>query len=143
MSKDDDLDEFVKNLQEKIYEEEEETYSAKVISEYRNPTNFGIIEKPSATGRVKGPCGDTMRIDLLIKNDIIVDARFWTDGCGATLACGNFLMKLIKGKKVQDAENITSEMLLDKLGGLPEEHIHCTVLSVDALQLCIKNFHKL
>jgi len=133
MSGDNDFEGVVKELQQKIDHDEEETYSKKVIKEYRNPSNFGFIENPDATGQVKGPCGDTMRIDVRIKNNVIQDARFWTDGCGASLACGNMLTSMIKGKNIDEANGISSEKLLEVLDGLPKEHQHCATLAVHTL----------
>ena len=103
MIKDKDFLDMVKNLQKKIDHEEEKTYSKKVIKEYRNPSNFGFIKNPDATGQIKGSCNDTMKINLKFRNNVIQDARFWTDGCGATIACGNMLMKMVKGKNLKEA----------------------------------------
>ena len=140
MNNDKDFLDMVKGLQRKIDRDEEKTYSTRVIKEYRNPVNFGFIEHPDATGQIKGPCNDTIRIDLKIKNNIIQDARFWTDGCGASLACGNMLMNMIKGKTLNDAQNNTALQLLKTLNGLPDEHQHCAKLAVHTLHETIKNY---
>ncbi len=142
MNKEKDFQEVVKDLQRKIEHDEEETYSKKVINEYRNPVNFGFIENPDAFGEIKGSCGDTMRISLSIENDEIVDACFWTDGCGASLACGNMLTSMIKGKNIDHALLITSDELTSMLGGLPEENLHCSILAVTTLHLTIENYKK-
>ena len=136
-----DEDGFVKmveDLQKKIEYEEEATYSQTVIREYRNPSNFGIIENPDAFGEVKGPCGDTMKISLRVEDRKIRDACFWTDGCGATIACGSMLTKMIKGKIIKEVADITSERLINALEGLPEEHMHCSTLAVNTLQKAIE-----
>ena len=138
----DDFVKMVEDLQKKIEYEEEVTYSQTVIREYRNPSNFGVIENPDAFGEVKGPCEDTMKISLRIEDSKIRDARFWTDGCGATIACGSMLTKMIKGKTIDEAADITSEKLTNVLGGLPKEHLHCSKLAVDSLQKVIKNYNK-
>ena len=142
MSGDNDFEGVVKELQQKIDRDEEETYSKKVIKEYRNPVNFGFIENPDATGQVKGPCNDTMRIYLRIKSNMIQDACFWTDGCGASIACGNMLTSMIKGKNIDEANGISSEKLLEVLDSLPKEHQHCARLAVDTLHEVIKDCHK-
>ncbi len=136
----DELSKTIKKIQNKIEYDEEKTYSKVVIKEYRNPTNFGIIEHPDAVGVIKGPCGDTMKITLKIVNGKIQDARFWTDGCGATLACGSMLTKRVIGKTLQEANNVNSKQLLDALDGLPKEHDHCALLAVNTLQKAIKNY---
>lgn len=142
MSGDGDFEKMVKDLQSKIEQDEEKDYSKTVINEYRNPNNFGDIEDPDAFGEIKGPCGDTMKISLRIEDGKIINACFWTDGCGASIACGSMLTKMITGKTVETALDITSEQLTDTLGGLPKEHLHCTVLAVNTLQEAIKNYHK-
>lgn len=115
MIEDENFEKMVKDLQRKIEYEEEKTYSRKVISEYRNPNNFGAIEDPEATGEVKGSCGDTMKITLRIENGIIQNACFWTDGCGATIACGNMLTKMIRGKTPDEAAGVSNEKLIEAL----------------------------
>lgn len=142
MSGDGDFEKMVKDLQSKIEQDEEKDYSKTVINEYRNPNNFGDIEEPDAFGEIKGPCGDTMKISLMIEDEKIINACFWTDGCGASIACESMLTKMITGKTVETALDITSEQLTDTLGGLPNEHLHCTVLTVNTLQEAIKNYHK-
>jgi len=141
MIKDEDFEQMVGDLQKKIEYEEEKTYSRKVISEYRNPNNFGAIEDPDAVGEVKGSCGDTMKITLRIENGTIRNACFWTDGCGATIACGNMLTKMIRGKTPDEAAGVSNEKLIEVLDGLPKDHIHCSKLAVNALQKAIKNYH--
>lgn len=142
MSGDNDFEGVVKELQQNIDRDEEETYSKKVIKEYRNPSNFGFIENLDVTGQVKGPCGDTMRMYLRVKDNVIQDARFWTDGCGASLACGNMLTSMIKGKNIDEADGVSSEQLLEVLDGLPEEHQHCAKLAVDTLHKVIRDYNK-
>ncbi len=142
MSSDKDFEKMVKDIQDKIEQDEEKDYSKTVINEYRNPNNFGVIGNPDAFGEIKGPCGDTMKISLRIEDGKIINACFWTDGCGASIACGSMLTKMITGETVETALDITSEQLTDALVGLPKEHLHCTVLAVNTLQEAIKNYHK-
>ena len=141
MTKDNDFIRMISELQRKIEYDEEDTYSQKVINEFRNPAYFGFIKNPDASGQIKGPCGDTMRIDLKIKDKVITDARFWSDGCGASIACGNKLAKIILEKTIPEADNITSDKLLEALDGLPLEHQHCSVLAVNTLRKAIKNYN--
>jgi len=139
----DKLDETIKELQKKINNDEEKTFSKVVIREYRNPINFGVLENPDAVGIIKGPCGDTMKITLKIVKNKILNAKFWTDGCGATLACGNMLTKIIIGKTLQEANKVNSKQLLDALDGLPKEHNHCALLAVNTLHEAINTYYKI
>jgi nitrogen fixation protein NifU and related proteins len=137
-----ELEEIIKELQKKIEYDEEQTYSKTVIGEYRNPTYFGVLRQPDAVGIIKGPCGDTMKIYLRIRGGKIKDARFWTDGCGATLASGNMLMKMIKGKSLQEANIITDTKLIEALESLPQEHHHCALLAVNTLHKTIIHYQE-
>ena len=134
----DDFMKLLEELQRKIEHEEEQTYSKVVIREYRNPSNFGVLDNPNAIGELKGPCGDTMRISLLMEKQKIKQAFFWTDGCGATLACGSMLTKMIIGKTIEETANITQEELTSALDGLPEDHMHCSKLAINTLKKAIK-----
>ena len=138
MTVDNDFEKLLRELQKKVEYDEEHIFSKTVIQEYRNPTNFGVLEKPDKSGTIKGPCGDTMRIDLQITKNMISTARFWTDGCGPSIACGNMLTKMITGQSVQEASEIKSSQLLDSLGGLPEDHQHCATLAINALHKTLK-----
>ena len=140
--KDKDLEGWVKDLQKKIEKEEEQIYSKTVIEEYRNPINFGTIKKPDAYAEIRGSCGDTMKMYLKIKNNIITNASFWTDGCGATIAAGNRLVKISLGKNIDEVSEISNKELIESLNGLPDEHIHCAKLATDTINKAIKNYHK-
>ncbi|NLF41563.1 MAG: iron-sulfur cluster assembly scaffold protein [Bacteroidales bacterium] len=96
--------------------------------------NIGILKNPTTRGYFKGPCGDSMQIDLLIENDTIVDAKFLTDGCDATYACGSMITTIIRGKTTIQALKLTPEDLLKALEGLPEDHVHCATLAVTTLR---------
>jgi len=142
MSDDKDFEKLTRSLQKKIEHEEEKDYSKNVIKEYRTPSNFGSIKNPDASGKIKGPCGDTMKIDLKIKDDKISDIHFSTDGCGASIACGSMLSKMVIGKTIQEAYSITCKELIGELDGLSAEHNHCIVLAISTLQNAIKNYNR-
>ena len=137
----DDLEKLLEELQQKIEYAEGETYSKAVIRECKNPSNFGVLDNPDAIGEIKGPCGDTMKIYLRVEKRKIKDACFWTDGCGTSVACGSMLTKMIRGKTVDELYTITSEDLNNALDGLPEDHVHCTILAVNTLRKAIKNYN--
>ena len=138
---DDDLEKLLEELQQKIEYDEKEIYSKIVIRECQNPSNFGVLDDPDAIGEIKGPCGDTMKISLKVEKRRMKDACFWTDGCGATIACGSMLTKILKGKTLQAAKKYTSSQLLLALDGLPVEHQHCPILAINTLQEALKNYN--
>ena len=116
------------------------TYSKKAIEHAMNPQNFGRVEEADGIARITGSCGDTMEISLKIKDCKIVDVKFWTDGCGVSIACGSVTTDLIRGKQVFEAQKINSEKILEALKGLPESDIHCSVLSSKTLKTALKDY---
>jgi len=125
--------EFLEELQAQIIEDAKKIYSEKVIERWLQPRNMGKIEEPHGFGRVTGPCGDTMEIFLRIRNDRLIEATFLTDGCVTTLASGSMATELAMGKTVHEAFRINQQMILDNLGGLPEESEHCALLASNTL----------
>ena len=116
------------------------TYSAKVFELSRHPRHLGPIQNPNVFGIFKGICGDTMKIYLRVENDMVKDAGFETDGCEVTLACGTELTEMAIGRKVSEVMSISSGQLLNNLDGLPESHVHCTILAVTALYCALSNY---
>ena len=142
MSEEEDFKKMLKEIQSRIEYDEETDFSEKVINEYRNPNNFGAIENPDAAGEIKGPCGDTMKVTLKVENGRVVDIGFLTNGCGTSIACGSMLTKMVQGKTLKEVSLVTSEKLNNALDGLPENHVHCTVLAVNTLKKALDNWDK-
>ncbi|MBA7634847.1 hypothetical protein ES703_42445 [subsurface metagenome] len=127
-------------LEEFVIAEMRKVYSEKVLDHFWNPRNLGHIPDADGFGRITGPCGDTMEIFLRVAGDKVVDTAFYTDGCGATIACGSMATELVKGKSIAEALSITSDEILNSLGGLPEEHLHCSVLAANALRAAVRDY---
>ncbi|HIH01721.1 TPA: iron-sulfur cluster assembly scaffold protein, partial [Thermoplasmata archaeon] len=120
-----DLDEVVDSIMSVLEEQDSRIYSKEVIAEFRSPTNVGCISSPDGTGVADGLCNDTMEITIKVEGDRIAKCMFFTDGCGATIACGSRLTRMVSGMTVDEAMAIESERLIDLLGGLPADHKHC------------------
>ena len=118
-------------------------YSDKVMDHFMHPRNVGEMEDPSATGTVGNPkCGDIMKVFLKIENDMIVDAKFMTFGCGSAIATSSMATEMIKGKSVDDALKITNAAVVEALEGLPPAKIHCSVLAEEAVKAAIEDYMK-
>ena len=115
-------------------------YSEKAINHAMNPRNVGHLEKANGVARITRQCRDTMEISLRIAGERVVDARFWTDGCGSSIACGSVITELVKGKSLSEAEKIDFKSVLEALDGLPDSDVHCSVLASDTLQVAIENY---
>lgn len=118
-------------------------YSEKVMEHFRNPRNVGIIENADGIGEVgNAKCGDIMKIYLKIDNDIIVDAKFETFGCGSAIASSSMATELIKGKPVSEALALTNKAVVEALDGLPAHKIHCSVLAGEAIKKALKDYYE-
>jgi nitrogen fixation NifU-like protein len=127
-------------LEKRIMAEMRKVYSQKTINYAMNPRNVGRIKNADGYAKVTGPCGDTIEMSLKIKIGKIVDAKFWTDGCGTSIACSSMATELLKDKSVAEALKIDSEFILNALNGLPESDVHCAVLASDTLRAAIRNY---
>ena len=127
-------------LEKLIMTETRKIYSEKTIDHALKPQNVGRIKNADGFAMVTGPCGDTMEITVKVDGERVVDAAFWTDGCGTTIACGSVITELVKGKNVAEALKIDSKHVLATLGGLPESDVHCSVLASITLNKAIKNY---
>ena len=87
-------------------------------------------------------CGDSTVIYLKVKDNIITDVKFETFGCAAAMASSSILTEMVKGKTLEEAFQITEEMVAKELGGLPEHKMHCSLIGVDALKDAIINYQK-
>ena len=134
-----DFDRVVNELQRQIIEQERTVYSAKVIEEAHYPTHFGRLDEPDAYAMRHGECGDTMEFYLRLGAGRVEEARFVTDGCGPSVACGNMLSRMVEGKSLEEAGTIRPEDVVVALDGLPEESAHCAALAVDTLRAALAN----
>ena len=131
------MDDFVDKLQEQIFEETREVYGEEVFNRWQNPKFMGRMTNASCVGRLTGNCGDSMEIYLRIRNDKVEEASFFTEGCGASVACGSMVAELATGKDLEEASQIGGDTVLMALGGLPEEENHCAFLAVETLLAAI------
>lgn len=116
-------------------------YSEKVMDHFMNPRNVGEIVDANGIGEVgNAKCGDIMKVYLKIENDIIVDAKFKTFGCGSAIASSSMATELIKGKSVEDAWQLTNKAVAEALDGLPPVKMHCSVLAEEAIHKAINDY---
>lgn len=120
-----------------------EPYSDKVMDHFMHPRNVGEIENPDGTGHVGNPiCGDIMELYIKVKDNVIVDAKFKTFGCGAAIATSSMVTEMVKGKTIEEALKVTNQVVAEALGGLPKIKLHCSVLAEDALKGAIDDYLK-
>ncbi len=118
-------------------------YNEKVINEFRNPQNMGEMEDANAVGTVGiATCGDIMKIYMKIEDNIIKDVSFQTFGCTAAIATSSIATSMIKGKTVDEALKLTNAEVVEKLGGLPPQKLHCSVLAEEAIKAAVNDYLK-
>jgi nitrogen fixation NifU-like protein len=120
-------------------------YSDKVVDHFNNPRNMGSFKKDDAdvgTGIVGAPeCGDVMKLQIKVQNDTIVDAKFKTFGCGSAIASSSLATEWLKGKTLEEAQQIKNTDIVQELN-LPPVKIHCSVLAEDAIKAALSDYKK-
>ena len=117
-------------------------YSEKVMDHFMHPRNVGVIEDASGVGEVgNAKCGDIMKIYLKIENDIIVDVKFETFGCGSAIASSSMATEMIMGKSIHEAMDLTNKAVAEALDGLPAHKMHCSVLAEEAVRAAVRDYY--
>lgn len=121
------------------------SYSEKVLDHYENPRNVGSFDasdRSIGTGLVGAPaCGDVLKLQIKVENDVITDAKFKTYGCGSAIASSSLVTTWLKGKTLQEANEIKNTEIAEELA-LPPVKIHCSILAEDAIKSAIADYQK-
>ena len=119
-------------------------YNEKVLKIFANPQNAGTLAGANGVGKVGNPtCGDVMKVQIKVDaKGVITDAKFKTFGCVSAIASSDVACDMIKGKTLDQALKMTNKDVLDVLGGLPPQKIHCSILAKEAIEAAIKDYRK-
>lgn len=116
-------------------------YSEKVMDHFMHPRNVGEIENPDGVGDVGNPvCGDMMAFYIKVKDNRLEDVKFKTFGCGAAIAVSSIVSEMAIGRTLDEARNITAQLVADELEGLPKNKFHCSNLGAEALNNAIDDY---
>ncbi|HCP07953.1 MAG: FeS cluster assembly scaffold protein NifU [Synergistales bacterium 58_81] len=116
-------------------------YTEKVMELFMNPKNAGRMEDPDGVGEVGNPrCGDIMKIYIKVKDDRIVDISFETFGCASAIASSSMVTEMVKGLTLDEALAISNKDVVNALGGLPPQKIHCSLLAEEGIQAAIEDY---
>jgi len=116
-------------------------YTQTVIDHFTSPHNAGVMENPSAVGVAgSADCGDTTTLFLKIEDGVITQAMFQTFGCAAAIASSSMFTDLLVGKTLAEALKITNMDVVEKLGGLPEPKIHCSVMAEESVKAAVDDY---
>jgi nitrogen fixation protein NifU and related proteins len=128
------------DLQAIVMADARKIYSETVSDHAMNPRNLGEMADNDGFAMVTGPCDDTMEIWLKVMDGIIIQATFYTDGCGTSIASGSMVTEMAKGKSIIEAQKINQQNVLDALGGLPDESEHCALLAANTLREAVRDY---
>ena len=100
-------------------------YSEKVMEHFEHPRNVGEIPDASGTGTVgNAKCGDIMKMDIKVENDVITDVKFKTFGCCAAIATSSMATEMVKGKHIDEALQLTNKAVARRSTACPRSR--CT-----------------
>lgn len=118
-------------------------YSAKVMEHFASPHNVGEMPDANGVGEVGNQkCGDIMKMYIKVENNVIVDVKFLTFGCGAAIATSSMATDLIKGQPLSEALKLTNMAVVEALDGLPAVKLHCSVLAEQAIKAAIADYYR-
>jgi len=145
MTEEEDSSKFevmIRELEEKIKEDEEAFYGERTIKEAYNPKNVGALNNPDGVARITDSHGNTMPIHLRVEGNTIRECKFTTNAYGPTVAFGSVITELVKGKTIEEALRIGEKDIESVLGSLPEDNEHTPALAVNTLKAALEDYIK-
>ncbi len=117
-------------------------YSEKVMDHFQNPRNVGKMEDADGVGEVgNAKCGDIMKMYIKVDKGRITDVKFNTFGCGSAIATSSIATEMIKGKRIEEALQLSNKAVVEALDGLPAHKVHCSVLAEEAVKAAVKDYY--
>jgi nitrogen fixation NifU-like protein len=137
---DESVDDFVRELKKQIVVEIKESYGEKAYHRWQNIVHMESMKDPDGYAYLHGICGDSMEIFLKFEMDKVKKASFQTDGCGSSQVCGSVAAELAIGKSPDELLDITEDVIMKELGGLPTDDAHCASLAAETLQQALNDY---
>jgi len=111
-------------------------YRDYILDHYRNPRNFGTLDRADASAEDVNPlCGDQIRMELLVKDGTVADVRFSGKGCAISQASASMLTESVKGMKLSDVAKLTKDAVLENVGiGISPTRLKCATLGLRVLK---------
>jgi len=116
-------------------------YTKKTLSHFLKPRNIGSIKSPDGYAKIGNmTCGDQLDFFLKVKDGKIADVKFLSFGCASNIATASILTEKVKGMTVSQAKKYTWKKVVEELGGLPTQKIHCSVMAIQGLKKAIEDY---
>ena len=118
-------------------------YPPQLLDHFEHPRNSGTMDSPDISVQAQNPaCGDVMKLMLRVRDGKIIEAKYQTRGCVASIACGSALTEVVSGKRIDAAAALKPDDIVNAVGGLPNESAHASHLAIDCLKLALKQLKK-
>jgi len=118
-------------------------YTKKTLEHFLHPKNIGEIENADAVAEVGNMvCGDQLSFSLKVDNGIITDIKFLSFGCASNIATASIMTEKVKGMTIDEAKAFNWKEIVEDLGGLPKQKIHCSILAVEGLKKVLAEYEK-
>ncbi len=102
--------------------------------------NMGRMNDPDGSAYIKGLCGDSMEMYLMVKEGLVTEAKFFTDGCSASMTCGSIGASLAEGNSLKDILRLSPMNIVDNWGDIPQGNIHCAILAINTLHKAVADY---
>jgi nitrogen fixation NifU-like protein len=137
---DQDFEALINKIQNEVFTEAKNALGDKGFERWRNPKYCGVMEGADSHARLRGSCGDTMEMYILVQDERIAKISYVTDGCSSSSIAGSFAAELGMGKTFEEVLDLTGADVLQEIGTFPEAEEHCAHLAVTTLQEAVNSF---
>jgi nitrogen fixation NifU-like protein len=137
---DQDFEALINKIQNEVFAEAKNALGDRGFERWRNPRHCGVMEGADSHARLRGSCGDTMEMYIVIKDERIAKISYVTDGCSSSAIAGSFTADLGMGKTFEEVLDLTGVDVLHEIGTFPEAEEHCAHLAVRTLQEAVNRF---
>jgi len=137
---DEKLDEFIRKFHQEIKQDSIELYGKNFYERWQNPRYMDAMAQPDVMALLKGSCGDSMLFFLKFENGVVSEATYKTDGCAPSIVCGSYAAELALGKRPEELLKIDADMIIDRIGDLPEQVRHCASLAAGTIHKAVDKY---
>lgn len=137
---DQEFEALISKIQNEVFTEAKDALGEKGFDRWRNPKYFGVMQEADSHALLKGSCGDTMEMYIRVKDDLLEQISYVTDGCSSSSIAGSFTAELAMGKSFEEVLDLTGPDVLHEIGTFPKAEEHCAHLAVTTLHEAVNSF---